>query len=47
MSSRVQVTLKDGIYELIIDNPRRRNALSLSLLDELVAALADAREGSV
>ncbi len=46
MRSRVHVTLEEGVCELVIDNPRRKNALSLSLLDELEAALADAREGS-
>jgi enoyl-CoA hydratase len=43
MSVCVHVTIKDGIYELVLDNPGRKNALSLSLLDALKEALARAR----
>jgi len=35
---------KDGIYELVLDNPGRKNALSYALLDSLNDMLAAARE---
>lgn len=46
MSGRVNATLKDGVCELALDNPRRKNALSLSLLNALKEALAGARDGN-
>ena len=37
---------KDGIYELVLDNPGRKNALSYALLDGLNDMLANARENA-
>lgn len=46
MASTAQVssTTTNGICELVLDNPGRKNALSYSLLDDLNKQLASARE---
>lgn len=47
MSGRVSTTSRDGVLEVIFENARRRNALSLSLLSALARAIDDARAGDV
>ena len=42
--ARVSRTTTNGICELVLDNPGRRNALSYSLLDNLNKRLASARD---
>jgi enoyl-CoA hydratase/carnithine racemase len=43
-NARVLCTTTNGIWELVMDNPGRRNALSLSLLDDLQQKLVAARD---
>lgn len=45
--ARVSGTTMDGICELVLDNPGRRNALSYSLLDDLNKRLASAQDEEV
>ena len=45
MSGRVVTSSHDGVLEVTFENPRRRNALSLSLLSSLSRAIDDARAG--
>lgn len=44
-SAQVHCTLKDKVCELVLDSPGRRNALSLSLLDDLNKELVAVRDG--
>jgi len=44
-NARVLCTTRNSIWELVLDNPGCRNALSLSLLDELHQKLVAARDG--
>ena len=46
MADKAQVssTTTDGICELVLDNPGRKNALSYALLDDLTKKLAAARD---
>jgi len=43
-SELIMTSSKDGICELVLDNPGRKNALSYALLDDLNKGLASARE---
>ncbi len=43
--AHVHCRFEDGICELVLDNPGRKNALSFSLLDDLNARLIEARDG--
>ncbi len=43
--AQVHCRFEDGICELVLDNPGRKNALSLLLLDDLNARLIEARDG--
>ena len=45
-SARVQYTFEDGVCELVLDNPGRKNALSMSLLDDLNCKLIDAHDSN-
>lgn len=40
----VHCTIEDGVCELVLDNPGRKNALSFSLLDRLNIRLGEARD---
>ena len=42
MSEQVQVTSRDGVCELRLNRPDKRNALTLAMYGELAAALAEA-----
>ena len=45
MSGRVVTSSRDGVLEVILENTRRRNALSRSILSELRRAIDDAAAG--
>jgi enoyl-CoA hydratase/carnithine racemase len=42
--SLVATSLQDGVCTIALDDPDRRNALSMALLDDLLAALEQARD---
>ena len=42
--SLIASTVREGVRTIALDDPERRNALSVELLDQLLAALSEARE---
>jgi enoyl-CoA hydratase len=44
VQTRVQVHVSDGVRTIALDDPEKRNALSFELLDDLLAALEEARD---
>ena len=41
--SLIASTVREGVRTIALDDPERRNALSVELLDQLLAALSEAR----